>query len=410
MADYERDEDVTWMFSIGGDWRNFSVEESTRFEFVFLTAGAPCPVFVPTLYAQYSSMHWMFCAETMTIFPVPTHQDESEEAIVRISAWRMKYPNPLHRPRFGISTPSGRILRLPCQKDDLLQTFLRNRNASKIMLIVDGETYEFRKSRRRDTYSQAYKCSTSEVLPVMDGRTGASLRARRVGRFLSGIRTPPLPQPAPHPQPPSSVTSNLIEFEDPDRLFDQNQEGEGEVGRREVDWRIGWAVTARRSLADPVGDDDMVDPSLFFPERGARRVTVSSSPLSDPSRARSDISDEEKKEYEKDVEGKDPSQEWYGTSPAYNIFTLRDKFGSQEKMDAFLLSAKEDLCCPISKLPFRYPVSAPDGKTYECCHIQTWFHHSHTSPVTGAKMQGVVLPTHFVRNAVRDWIESKVGV
>lgn len=404
MADYERDEDVTWMFSIGGDWRNFSVEESTRFEFVFLTAGAPCPVFVPTLYAQYSSMHWMFCAETMTLFPVPTHQDESEEAIVRISAWRMKYPNPLHRPRFGISTPSGRILRLPCQKDDLLQTFLRNRNASKILLSVDGETYEFRKSRSRDTYSQAYKCSTSEVLPVVDRRSGASLRARRVGRFLSGIRAPPLPSP------PSLGTDHpdIIEGEDPDRTL--AQEREGEVGRREVDWYIGWTVSSPATLMDPVGDDDMVDPSLFFPERGARRVTVSSSPLSDPSRARSESEEgEDKKGFETQVEGKDPSQEWYGTSPSYDTYSLRDKFGSQEEMDAFLLSAKEDLCCPISKLPFRYPVSAPDGKTYECCHIQTWFHHSHTSPVTGANMQGVVLPTHFVRNAVRDWIESRVG-
>lgn len=96
-------------------------------------------------------------------------------------------------------------------------------------------------------------------------------------------------------------------------------------------------------------------------------------------------------------------------APAYDEENLVSHLGSVEAMHAFLLSAHDEICCPISKLPFRLPVVCKDGNVYERRHILRWMERSKTSPVTGKEMEWCdPTPCLFVRNAVQTWVEESL--
>lgn len=96
-------------------------------------------------------------------------------------------------------------------------------------------------------------------------------------------------------------------------------------------------------------------------------------------------------------------------SPSYVERDIALRLGSVDQMYSLLLSCPDDLCCPISKLPLRFPVVCHDGNVYERDSILRWMEHSTKSPVTGDEMGGrMMVPCLFVRNAVRKWVEESV--
>ena len=54
--------------------------------------------------------------------------------------------------------------------------------------------------------------------------------------------------------------------------------------------------------------------------------------------------------------------------------------------------------CPILHAPFREPVVAEDGHTYERSAIENWMKTNDTSPLTGEKLEHRILtPNHILR-------------
>ena len=47
------------------------------------------------------------------------------------------------------------------------------------------------------------------------------------------------------------------------------------------------------------------------------------------------------------------------------------------------LHAPQDMCCPLTKLLFKDPVSVIHGNTYEREAIERWFEYCRTDPLTG---------------------------
>ena len=65
------------------------------------------------------------------------------------------------------------------------------------------------------------------------------------------------------------------------------------------------------------------------------------------------------------------------------------------------------LLCPITTLPFRQPVVAADGTTYEYKDIRKWLLTSNKSPVTGAPLTHKMLyPNLFVYKLVTGLIPT----
>ena len=65
--------------------------------------------------------------------------------------------------------------------------------------------------------------------------------------------------------------------------------------------------------------------------------------------------------------------------------------------------------CPILHAPFREPVVAEDGHTYERSAIERWFATGKTSsPKTGEPLEATaVFPNHSLRSMIRDWEEVR---
>ncbi|KAI8474437.1 MAG: hypothetical protein J3K34DRAFT_518175 [Monoraphidium minutum] len=61
----------------------------------------------------------------------------------------------------------------------------------------------------------------------------------------------------------------------------------------------------------------------------------------------------------------------------------------------------ELLCCPITQEPFRDPVVASDGQTYERAAILSWMSSSETSPLTHQPLvRGALMPNKLIRAIV----------
>ena len=63
--------------------------------------------------------------------------------------------------------------------------------------------------------------------------------------------------------------------------------------------------------------------------------------------------------------------------------------------------------CPILHAPFREPVVAEDGHTYERSAIEHWLRDHNTSPLTGEVLaMKMLIPNHTVRGLSRKWLEE----
>jgi hypothetical protein len=63
----------------------------------------------------------------------------------------------------------------------------------------------------------------------------------------------------------------------------------------------------------------------------------------------------------------------------------------------------EPMLCPILHEPFRDPVVALDGFSYERDAIERWLATTLLSPIMGAPMCAAVWPNHSLRRAVDDF-------
>ncbi len=57
-----------------------------------------------------------------------------------------------------------------------------------------------------------------------------------------------------------------------------------------------------------------------------------------------------------------------------------------------------DLKCPITRQIFCDPVLAEDGRIYEKRSLETWFKNSHTSPMTGMRIETKIYPMILFKN------------
>lgn len=64
------------------------------------------------------------------------------------------------------------------------------------------------------------------------------------------------------------------------------------------------------------------------------------------------------------------------------------------------------MICPIGFDPFRDPVQAADGHTYERASIARWLATKRTSPKTGLPMAPDLAPNHGMRAAVEEFTEK----
>lgn len=66
--------------------------------------------------------------------------------------------------------------------------------------------------------------------------------------------------------------------------------------------------------------------------------------------------------------------------------------------------------CPISRMPMIDPVLTLDGYSYERSEIMKWFlkrkaaGRTVSSPLTGAKMECVMIPNHSLRNTISELV------
>ena len=69
------------------------------------------------------------------------------------------------------------------------------------------------------------------------------------------------------------------------------------------------------------------------------------------------------------------------------------------------LHLPKSIYCPISRMPMVDPVIAPDGNSYERCEILRWWKKKETSPITGAKLELLLLiPNHALRKTISEII------
>ena len=64
------------------------------------------------------------------------------------------------------------------------------------------------------------------------------------------------------------------------------------------------------------------------------------------------------------------------------------------------------MLCVITLSPFRDPVLAVDGHSYERYAIERWLEGSHVSPYTGLPMNNVLFPNHTLRLAVDEYSDA----
>tara|TARA_Y100000748_G_scaffold269857_1_gene242206 strand:- start:59 stop:322 length:264 start_codon:yes stop_codon:yes gene_type:complete len=64
------------------------------------------------------------------------------------------------------------------------------------------------------------------------------------------------------------------------------------------------------------------------------------------------------------------------------------------------------MVCVITLSPFRDPVLAVDGHSYERHAIERWLLSSQVSPYTGLPMNNVVFPNHTLRLAVDEFSDA----
>ena len=92
-----------------------------------------------------------------------------------------------------------------------------------------------------------------------------------------------------------------------------------------------------------------------------------------------------------DPQGRAPVSAAADTAP-------RNRGAWRAEADSYLPS----MVCPIAMEPFRDPVQAEDGHSYERASIERWVASSKTSPKTGAPMGPLLRPNHSMRSAVEE--------
>lgn len=62
--------------------------------------------------------------------------------------------------------------------------------------------------------------------------------------------------------------------------------------------------------------------------------------------------------------------------------------------------------CPISFDYFKEPVVANDGYTYEKSEIKMWLKKNNISPITGNKINSVLVPNNVIKTLVTHYIKN----
>ena len=67
----------------------------------------------------------------------------------------------------------------------------------------------------------------------------------------------------------------------------------------------------------------------------------------------------------------------------------------------------EKYCCPLTLLPFRYPVVTEDGHTYERDAIERAYAHDRRSPLSREPMQNVAYPNRQLVSEIKEWVDKQ---
>ena len=306
---------VVWSVQRERQWIPLSKQEMVEVEDLFLHAEGPSVLLLPSLLSTFHHEEWVFSPETLSLETHPRGERRYQTLPLIRYIGNMKVTR---KNRFTLKDEFGPIV-FPALRDEMIVSFLRNRNLGKIQFSLgsEGTLLLYKSQSTMDTYSHGFLTRPGRIqsrVEVEDRKGKVRLKLERASRFLYEVMT-----------------------------------------------------------------EDPIMMAMKEEENRLRKISLS--------RVQSDTS--------------------FDMVPAYDEDKLVAQLGSVEEMHAFLLSAGEEICCPISKLPFRLPVVCKDGNVYERRYILRWMERSKTSPVTGKEMERCdPTPCLFVRNAVKTWVEE----